>query len=141
MSSTTKDARWQLATDMLQRTKYAANLALLPYPLQEHILGSAQSVLETLTATEVAELAKRWQSDAPERVKMPRERVTHSRLVSLQANNRTYPTVYIIDPKEMDEILELARDGLEFREANYSADKPTEKKILRVLARLIKEEL
>ena len=65
MSSTTKDARWQLALDMIQNTSIE-NLSDLPYPIQEHVLKSAQSVLEQLKPSEIEALAHRFGNPPPE---------------------------------------------------------------------------
>lgn len=139
MSSPTKDARWQLATDMLQHTQYAENLALLPYPIQEHILKSAQSILETLTTPEVNALAQRFGTPSPEVVKLDRKYVDMNRLEELQRLNQSgAPGTYIIDRVELDSILDLAMDGWDAREGT---EKMGEKKILKALAGLIKEHL
>lgn len=59
-----KDARWQLAHDMLQNTSFAENLAGLPYQIQEAVLKIAQSVLEQLNRGEIDALAARF-NDPP----------------------------------------------------------------------------
>ena len=59
-----KDARWQLATDMLQHTSFAGEINSLPYPITEGMFRIAQSVLEQLKPGEVEVLARRW-NDAP----------------------------------------------------------------------------
>lgn len=61
-----KDARWQLAHDMLQHTQFEENLSGLPYPIQEGILNIAQSVLEQLDRDEIRSLAERFRDDPPE---------------------------------------------------------------------------
>ena len=63
MSSHRKDARWQLAYDMLADTPVAGELASLPYAVSEKVLGAAQAVLAHLDDPALdARLAERFGS-------------------------------------------------------------------------------
>ncbi len=143
MSSPAKDARWQLAADMLQNTSFDS-LNDLPYPVTEAFQRIAQSVLECLPPGEIDKLSKIWNDQAPPSAvqKLPYQRVDYMRLRELiRLNESGAEGTYIISTSELREIFELAELGLEYRSEDYSAEKVSEKKILKTLARLIKEEL
>jgi hypothetical protein len=133
MSSYAKDARWKLANDLLKDTSLDT-VNDLPYQVNEYLMRAAQSVLEVLPQDEIAQLAKMSNDEITKF--SDAKYVDMSRLEELEAAN--HRGQILLSQLELDEILTLAMDGME---ARRGAENLTGKKVLKALAKLIKEEM